>query len=99
MTAVYPAAVCGGHSLRPEASPGGTGPQPTKEEPTMKGKIDTRNAKIIGRKDDCPMMCGLPLKIAGRAARLEMDDRGWYAIDKDGWRLYHIDGQDVEVLY
>lgn len=66
---------------------------------TVKGKIDTRNSKIVGRNDDFPMLCGLPVVVEGRAARLEMDDRGWYAIDGDGWRLYHLEGREVEVRY
>lgn len=92
--------VWGAQASGRRSMPGGTGPQPTKEENhMMKGKIDIRNTKIIGKDDECPMLCGLPIVVEGRAARLEMDDRGWYAMDRDGWRLYHLDGREVEVRY
>lgn len=45
------------------------------------------------------MLCGLPVVIGGRHARLEMDERGWYAVDADGWRLYRLDGVTVETEY
>lgn len=62
----------------------------------MKGRIDTKNNEIRGKTEEIPMLCGLPVVIGGRRARLEMDERGWYAVDEDGWRLYRLDGVSVE---
>lgn len=65
----------------------------------MKGRIDTKNNEIRGKTEEIPMLCGLPVVIGGRRARLEMDERGWYAVDADGWRLYRLDGVTVETEY